>query len=479
MNHTQTKERVECKDVKTNTTFVSRSSQSGRSRVPQEGKQTRVRDQSKPSKSSFKFTAKRGEKEENQPPRQPRKNQGARKGHRHVAGDALTRAINDYKDQTGSANDTIKDLGREIELLQEDLDVALNGCVAPPPPKYVFITTSENVTIETVPAQSSGDGTEEAEVPPPEGLSAAHFEDSTPESFHWDECWHYTQFYGVGLFIVANILFSLLPLPWFITAPSLSWICWWSVSQLPKRHAVKPLRPVIDHTDDRRPDAHKMLAVSRLPEYYMWQKQSGPLPVYWLAQSCTNLYLTLLRGLDILDDVFSDFWGETLSEEISRITTFIALNVAELTRDLRIMTYSLKLFYRAFRSRLVDVALTIAAMSFLSYYGMPVIMSFPSSIVIFALIKYIKLVLCTIRVSEILVSNNMVKQLSSFRCCDPFAEPSLTRERICNTARTICSVNFDQSTVMQSQRIVDNSTLVAFYMSQDAIRRNMGFRVAL
>jgi len=275
----------------------------------------------------------------------------------------------------------------------------------------------------------------------------------------------------------------VLEVPWYLTSPALSWILCWALSSLPKRHSVVPDHIWFDHQADRRPDAHKLLDMNHTSEYYFWKQTSGPLPVYWVWDSLPPV-IKLVSWCSAVVDGFVDFMKEIgLDPSLHfRWTSNYLLSYRSAVR--RTVSKYKKFFHFAHKllGKKFSVPLLYALYALLRYVNGWTFGLLPVEIFVFLVLicsTVFNRLVASIRSKSIKVSNQMVKQLSVLKCCDPYSESSLTRDRLMQAAKSLCTVNFDKTDVLDGHRIVENSVLVAFYAYQDAKRVNEDFRQAL
>lgn len=417
--------------------------------------------------------------------------------HRSTGGAKLAESVTDLVHRAESSDDVIHDQAAYIRDLESQLkDVPKNSV-----PECAYKTSlgelEQLATVETYehslltvslpdpgspPPPTEGDPGDPATSEPADFDPLAHLSDKI-KGFYWDESPTIDSFIPFGIFFFATAICTVLAVPWFITTPALSWLLRWALSRMPKRHAVVPEHIWYDHHDDRRPDAHKLLDLSHSSEYYFWKQTSGPLPVHWVWDSVPPLAKIITWCSAVYDD-FVDFLqmiGLDPTLHFQYLSWFLLYHRATVRRTVSKYKKLFRLLHRVFGKRLSIPIL------YLVYGLLRLVNGWTFGLLPVDLFVFVVLVCSTVftrlvssmRTKSIKVSNQMVKQLSVLKCCDPYSESTLTRDRLMQAAKSLCTVNFDKSDILDGHRVVENSVLVSFIAYQDAKRQNGDFRQAL
>lgn len=378
---------------------------------------------------------------------------------RWKAGDKLNAAVSDLAAQADGAKDAAREIATELADLKKEIN-------------------------EDPPKQSPAEGDKKPENRPFD--PKAHFAEK-PARFWWDESWTVQQV-RLAIFLAGIVcVFLLLKMWFFFTVPFGLFCLKWVVSRLPKRHVIVPIRPKEDHVDDRRPDVHRMLKASRPAQYFEWREIVMPVPLAYLhdilrwqrdkyAPGMSAIW-TLMDSWFINDPVLALLFTALLELSLRWATWF--------NRYWRAMIFVANLLSRWLPFRAI-LYLIVCIFVWICINGLHrdinQVQYILTYIVTLAALTGIELLWLCHRSTlqrDLLVSNNVVKQLSVLKCCNPLSEAGVVRERMIQFASTLCSVNFDESLVLEKNRIAEDSVRVAFSMYMDARRRNSDFLEAL
>jgi len=311
----------------------------------------------------------------------------------------------------------------------------------------------------------------------------AHHAES-PATFWWDEQSSYEHVKHLACIICVIWAFLMCGLWKVLALPLVCYLLKWYVSLLPKRHLVVPQYPLIDHEEDRRPDAHKMMDITRSAQYYRWKKVSIPLPIVWSQTVTLFTSSWLLKKSEVLYTLYSVIRACGLDLDPFGL-------VVALIQELWTRYYPrFALVGRVLRALVPNSIIKRAVYAFITFLitgmvraysitGQEQMEVWALTIFSFTILEFLIICSQSVYQMDIDVSHNMLKQLSILKCCDPNSDPSLVRERMIQTAKSICTVNFDESKVLNKQRIVENTVLVAFYAYMDARRINEDFHFTL
>lgn len=400
------------------------------------------------------------------------------------SGSKLQESIADMRDRSDSAEETIADLREQNEDLKARLDALPKAPVCDAPKIADCIVAEPGAESSDPPAPIQIEETFNVD------LTGAVRVEKQIEAFWWDETFErkHIPYLVIPLLLTLSTIFVALPI--WITYPVTALITWFCINQLPKRHNADPQHALLDHTDDRRPDAHRMLDATRPSEYYKWKVTATPLPVFWGLRAidlCKTEFFNFLSSRRAAIDQLLEVFGLDLEENLAMLECFLRFNLREClydTWDKIIEWYKTGKLVMKCSSELLGskpshaVKLLLAWIVYI-YSGLYIQVTVVLITTFYAIRKFHITMTQAAKNKDIICSNGIIKQLSVLKCCDPFSSPLLARERINLTARSICSVNFDEDWMLKGERIVEQSATIAFHAFMDYQRRMEGFRPAV
>ncbi len=400
------------------------------------------------------------------------------------SGNKLLESIADMRDRSDSAEETIADLREQNEDLKAQLDAVPRAPVCDAPKIAECIVGESGAESSGPPEPTKVEETVNID------LSGQVRVEKQIEAFWWDEDFDRKHIPYLIIPLLCTLSTIFVTLPFWITYPVTALITWFCINQLPKRHNADPLHALLDHKDDRRPDAHRMLDATRTSEYHKWKVSATPLPVFWghraidLCKSEFSNFLSTRRAsIDQLLNVF----GLDVEKDLAVLECFIGFNTREIlsnTWDKIVGWYQIGRIVMKSSSELLGskpshvVSLLLAWIVYI-YSGLYIQVTVVLITTFYAIRKLHITMSLSAKSREMICSNGIIKQLSVLKCCDPFSSPLLARERINLTARSICSVNFDEDWMLKGERIVEQSATIAFHAFMDYQRRMEGFRPAV
>lgn len=396
-----------------------------------------------------------------------RKEKNSRPRRRSGGVDKLQDALEDALDREEGTQECIDDLIAEIEDLKEEL---AGGPVLPEP-----------------------------EVKPKlDPLAHSHADN---KKFWFDDEFTKEAFLKIALCLIFGYVLSGF-FGRFVRSV-INYLTFLAVSMVsPKRHTVTKLHALPDHASDLRPDANRLMDSKHSSQSRMWREDKTILAYHKLkaiTKACRNHvcsyfkdHVAFFERMMVVDNYLATVcfllgMGSPVSNLImnayeSGQVMWSFLSVLSNYFDNCFCPMG-DFFLGKNKTRMVigQYVIDCVVISVGLYYGINWTILWIVSTCLrhaWALTRPggFKPVIHT---REIEVSEGVVKQLLAHRNVDHLADPHTVQERLSYSARTISTVNFDGSKVIEGNHVLQNSIHAATYIYLDMRRRSEVFRIAL